>query len=99
MTAIAYQRETNDWRGFTLRRFDEFALPIPRYVDYTGAWSYQIVAKGARPTGAWLGAVTLNGQKGIDIKNLTPGYYWLFFRIDGQAPYVPELDPIDLVIK
>lgn len=90
MTSISYQRETNDWRSFTFTRDG---------VPYTGAWSYQIVAKGARPVGSWLSAVVLNGQRGIDVKNLAAGYYWVFFRIDGQAPYAPELDPVDLVIK
>ena len=90
MTQIEYQRETDDWRGFTL------AL---RGAAYTGSWSYQIVARGARPIGTWLSSVTLNGEKGIDIQGLAAGYYWVFFRPDGQAPYAPILGPVDLVMK
>lgn len=98
MTAVSYQRETDDWRGFTLTQLDTSVQP-PVPVAYAGAWSYQIVARGARPTGSWLSAVTRGTAKGIDIQNLPAGYYSVFFRIDIGAPYAPVLDPIDLVMK
>jgi len=88
---IPYQRETDDWRGFTITN-QTTGLPAAN-------WSYQIVSKGARPAGSWLSAVVNGGQKGVDIQGLTAGYYWVFFRIEGQAPYAPVLDPVDLVIK
>jgi len=91
VTVIAYQRETDDWRGFTVTNQTTGQLA-------TG-WSYQIVARGARPTGSWLSAVVNGTQKGIDIQGLSAGYYSVFFRIEGQAPYAPVLDPVELVIK
>ena len=90
MTQVVYQRETDDWRGFSLTQDGQ---------PYAGAWSYQIVAKGTRPTGSWQSAVTRGLAKGVDIQNLSAGYYSIFFRIEIGAPYAPVLDPIDLVIK
>lgn len=98
MTALSYQRETSDWRGLVFRELDTSVDPPVRKI-YTGSWSYQIVAKGARPVGTWLSAVTRGVAKGIDIVGLAAGYYWVFVRVEGQSPYAPKLDPIDLVIK
>jgi hypothetical protein len=90
VTQVVYQRETDDWRGFAI---------IQDGQPYAGAWSYQIVAKGARPSGSWQSAVTRGVAKGVDIQNLAAGYYSLFIRVDIGAPYAPVLDPIDLVMK
>ncbi len=90
MTQIAFQRETDDFRALTVTHQGS---------AYTGSWSYQIVPNGSRPTGSWSSAVTNGADKGIDVQGLTVGYYWVFIRIEGQAPYAPVLDPIDLVIK
>jgi hypothetical protein len=87
---VAYQRETDDWRGFTLTNQGS---------AYAGSWSYQITARGSRPIGTWLSAVTLNSRKGIDIQGLAAGRYWVWFRIEGQSPYAPILDPVDLFIS
>ena len=98
MTAetISYQRETDDWLGYTLNQYN----PATATFDtYTGNWSYQIVARGLRPTGTWQPAITLGSQKGIDINSLPAGYHQVFIRIDGQGAYVPVLDPIDLIIQ
>jgi hypothetical protein len=87
---IVVQRETDDW------------LYKPIYQDgtlYTGSWSYQITAYGARPTGAWLTAVTNTGRKGIDIQGMSKGYYWLWIRIDGQGTYAPVEAPEDLIVE
>jgi hypothetical protein len=87
---IYVQRETDDWVKKTI------------YLDgvvYTGAWSYQIVAYYARPTGSWVTAVVSGGNKGINIEGLSAGNYWVFYRIDGQGSYVPVLDPEVLVVQ
>lgn len=86
---LSFQRETDDFVAWPLTQND---------VTYTGAWSYQIVAYGGRPTGAWITAKVNGGIKGIDIENLAVGAYWVFIRIDGQGSYVPILDPVDLEI-
>ena len=86
---LVFQRETDDWVKWPVTQ---------NGVPYTGAWSYQIVAHGARPTGSWITAVVNGADKGINIEALTAGYYWVFIRIDGQAPYIPVLDPEDLII-
>jgi hypothetical protein len=87
--ALSFQRETDDWAY----------IPVTQNgVAYTGSWSYQITAYGARPTGSWLTAVVNSGSKGIDIQGMSKGFYWLWIRIDGQGVYVPVLDPIDLEI-
>ena len=97
MTVVAYQRETNDWRSFTLNQYNS---TTSAWEAYTGAWSYQIVARGSRPTGTWISAVVVGGFKGINILGLTVGHYWIFFRIDGQAGgYIPVLDPVELVMQ
>jgi hypothetical protein len=88
--AVIYQRETDDWRAIDVALNGN---------AYTGGWSYQIVTYGSRPTGSWTSAVVLSGAKGIDIQGLTVGSYQVFLRIDGQTPYAPVLDPIDLVIE
>ena len=87
---ITVQRETDDW----------FYIPVTQDdATYTGAWSYQITAYGARPTGAWLTAVVNIGRKGIDIQGMLPGFYWLWIRIDGQGAYVPVEAPEDLIVE
>lgn len=93
---IAYPRETDDWRGFTLRQYNyDTAL----WETYAGGWSYQIVPHHTRPIGTWLTAVVLGGHKGIDIQALTVGYHWIFFRIDGLSGYAPVLGPVELVME
>jgi hypothetical protein len=86
---IYVQRETDDWVGKTLTQDG---------VTYTGAWSYQIVAYGSRPTGSWTSAVVSAGNKGINLESLAAGNYWVFYRIDGQGSYTPVLDPEVLVV-
>ena len=67
---------------------------------YTGAWSYQIVPTGARPTvGGYIAAVTSGGVKGIDITGLQARPYWCFIRIDGVSPYLPVLDPLVIYMQ
>jgi len=83
------QRETDDW----------LAWPITQAGStYLGQWSYQIVPWRSRPTGSWLPAVTVGAAKGIEVAGLTPGYYSVFVRIDGQGSYVPVADPDVLTV-
>ena len=97
MTAISYQRETDDWRGFVHKQYN-FTLEV--WEDYTGTWSYQITARGSRSQpGGWLPSVPLGGAEGVDIGPLAAGYYWIWFRLNGQGAYVPVLDPVELSIK
>jgi hypothetical protein len=85
-----FQRETDDWAE----------VPVTHQGQaYTDAWSYQIVPWRGRPTGSWTTAKISGAAKGFDISGLAPGYYWLFIRIDGQAPYAPELNPQIFVIE
>lgn len=87
---IYVQRETDDWVKKT------------HYQDgvaYTGAWSYQIVAYKARPTGTWVTAVVNGSNKGLDVQGMTAGNYWVFYRIDGQGAYTPVIDPEILVVQ
>ena len=86
---LVMQRETDDWVKWPVTQ---------NGAAYTGAWSYQIVAYGARPTGTWLTAVVNGADKGVDIQGLTAGYYSIFVRIDGQGAYVPVLNPKSLII-
>lgn len=87
---ITVQRETDDW----------FYIPITQGDNlYAGAWSYQITAYGARPTGAWLTAVVNSGLKGVDIQGMAKGSYWLWIRIDGQGVYTPVEAPEDLIVE
>ena len=82
MGLIELERETDDW----------IELPIIQEgVSYTGSWSYQIVPFGDtnRPTGTWLPAVTLAGDKGVNIESMTPGLYSVWIRIDGLSGYAP----------
>lgn len=89
---IIVQRETDDWFYKPIKQGDNL---------YTGAWSYQITSygNGARPTGAWLPAVTNDGLKGVDIQGMSKGFYWLWIRIDAQSPYAPLEAPEDLIVE
>lgn len=89
MTAT-FQRETYDWLKVTVHHAG---------VVYEGAWEYQIVPHGDRPTGTWVAAVQNGGDLGVVIQGLAPGYHWLFYRIDGVSPYLPVPDPITLLIQ
>lgn len=88
---LSLQRATDDWAEIPVTLKGE---------PYTGAWSYQITGygNGAQPTGTWLTAVVNGGAKGVDIQGMSPGYYWVWIRIDGQGVYTPVLDPEDLEI-
>jgi len=86
---IEVQRETVDWVKKT---------HYQNGVTYTGSWSYQIVPFRSRPTGSWVNAVVNGSDKGIDVSGLSANYYWVFYRIDGVAPYIPVEDPEVLVV-
>lgn len=94
-SAPIYQRETVDWRALDVLR----TPPGQPTAPYAGDWSYQIVPYGSRPTGSYTAAVELNGVKGVNISGLSAGTYWVFIRIDGQTPYVPIQNPLDLIIE
>lgn len=84
MALLRVQRETDDW--------------IPRTISqqgsaYTGAWSYQIVAYRARPTGTWVTAAERAGVKGVEVSGLAEGIHEIYYRVDGQGSDVPVLDP------
>lgn len=88
---LVMERETDDWVEWH---------PTQKGQPYLGAWSYQIVAYGARPTGTWLTAVVNGGDKGVDINSMTVGYYYIFIRPDGQGAYVPVFrDDEPLIIR
>ena len=85
---IVVRHETDDWIKKTHYQQGQ---------AYTGAWSYQIVTYGASPTGSWTSAIVNGTDKGFNVENLAAGYYWVFYRIDGQAPYNPILNPEILI--
>lgn len=90
MPDIFVQRETDDW---VQKTFTEEGT------TYTGLWSSQIVAYGARPTGTWVSSVTNGGDKGFNIEGLATGYYHVYYRMDGQSPYAPVVGPDVLVVQ
>jgi hypothetical protein len=80
VTVFVVPRETNEAVPFT------FALNGTNLVSGV---TYQIVAKGSRPTGTWISAVTWNGNYPCFVMSgVAAGRYSLFAQTT-SSPYTP----------